>query len=87
MYGEQCARLDRDQRVREKLSNCDSYLIRIASALLFGMNKPITTEIDGLYVDNMVYTMHWRSFMRKMIDSWRDCRLTVRAITFSLRPF
>lgn len=85
LYGEQCARLDRDQRVRGKLTHANSCPLRVASAVLFGMNKPITKEIDSLYVDNMVYTMHWHRFMRKMLGSWRDARLTVCAILNGLR--
>ena len=33
--------------------------------------------MDGLYVDGMVYTMHWRGFMSKLLSSWRDSRLQV----------
>lgn len=80
LHGEQCARLDRDHRVREQLVEANTFLTRVASSLVFGFNKPISSEINGLYVDGIVYTMHWRDFMRRMNESWRDSRLMVRTM-------
>lgn len=75
LYGEDAARPDRGTRIREKLVHIDNPLTKIASWMVFGVNKRITTEMDSVYVDDMVYTMHWRKFMRKTTDSWRDSRL------------
>ncbi|KIP11931.1 hypothetical protein PHLGIDRAFT_113994 [Phlebiopsis gigantea 11061_1 CR5-6] len=75
LYGETCARLDRGQRVREPLVNFNNIFLQIISAPVFGANKLIAKSMDSLYVDGMVYTMHWRGFMSKLLTSWRDSRL------------
>lgn len=88
LFGEACARLDRGQYVREAFVEQEPLYIKLASALMFNAHKSIKTDLNALYADDVLYTMHWRKFMTKMIDYWRDTRLVVsfnllHSITFT----
>ena len=85
-YGEDCARLDRGQHVREPFVECKPCYFEIASMIIFHANKSITDDFNAMYGDDMLYLMHWSSFMRKMNESWRDSRLIVSKISI-LSPY
>ena len=75
MYGEEFARLDRGTRRRVELKDYSPFYMKVVSALVLGHNKAVAKKLDDIYVDDTAYTMHWRSFIGSMYDSWRDSRL------------
>jgi len=71
-YGEQHARLCRDQSVLEMPEVGTTSAMRLGSALLFNFPKALRKELELLYVDKIVYAIHWRGFVRSMTAGWRD---------------
>jgi hypothetical protein len=82
IFGEACARLDRGQYIRETFVEKEPIYIKLASVLVFNAHKPIKTNLNTLYADDVLYTMHWQTFMTKMINYWRDIRLVVSFACF-----
>lgn len=79
-HGEDYARLCRLQRRYELPAAQSSYLMRLCSIFLFGMHSKFKAQVEQLFVDRMVYSMHWRKFMQVQEDDWRECAYLVRSL-------
>ncbi|OCH87071.1 hypothetical protein OBBRIDRAFT_827936 [Obba rivulosa] len=71
-YGEECARLSRDQSVYEWPEVKPTFAMRLCSALLFNLPKAMRRELELLYVDKIAYTTHWRAFMCTTKKGWQE---------------
>lgn len=71
-YSEDHARLCRFQRRFELSPVVQDIKAQICSALLFGMPSSIQKDLEQLFVDRIVYGMHWRKFMMTQERSWRE---------------
>ncbi|OCH96112.1 hypothetical protein OBBRIDRAFT_363125 [Obba rivulosa] len=71
-YGEEHARLCRDQGILGKPAAQLTFGMRFCSALLFNFPNNFRVELELLYVDNLVYTIHWRTFVTELTKGWRD---------------
>ena len=86
LCGEPCARLDRMQCIREPFVEHKPCYIKVASIILFNTDQDIVQSLNDVYMDDMVFTIYWRNFARKMETYWRDSRLTVSTASQVLAP-
>ncbi|KAI0076092.1 hypothetical protein K474DRAFT_1598760 [Panus rudis PR-1116 ss-1] len=71
-YGEEYARLGRDQRRLNKTSWDRTLPMQVCSILLFRFPEQLAGELDNLFVDNLVYSIHWETFATKMLREWQN---------------
>ncbi|EMD34996.1 hypothetical protein CERSUDRAFT_107036 [Gelatoporia subvermispora B] len=71
-YGEQCARLCRDQHVFDWPDVKLPIAVRIYSAVLFNFPKTMAKRFEDLYIDQILYKIHWDRFMRSMKQNWHE---------------
>ncbi|KAI0959824.1 hypothetical protein AcW1_004538 [Taiwanofungus camphoratus] len=74
-YGEDSARLGRDQRRLELPLVESSIIVTFCSSLLFGFPKAVKAEMELLFIHNLLYTMHWRKFASAAISNWQESSL------------
>lgn len=72
-YGEEHARLSRDQSILDIPKVSRSIPFRMASRLLFKIPDAHLQVLDSLYVDNLVYVEHWRDAMTAIHEEWLMC--------------
>ena len=81
-YGEECARLSRDQRVVNMPPENVPFLLRALSGItLFGIPRRYAAELENLWIDNIVYAEPWKAFVNKCVDEWRETALWTTGIT------
>ncbi|KAJ6524199.1 hypothetical protein B0H19DRAFT_1276646 [Mycena capillaripes] len=70
-YGEPCARLQSQTSVFEDMP-ARSLMFRITAPLLF--NAPIShvRTLEGIYVDELLSHVPWRSFLEKLCSEWQE---------------
>ncbi|KAM5536214.1 hypothetical protein V8D89_010113 [Ganoderma adspersum] len=71
-YGEDHAKISRMQRCFEKARTERTCMLKLCSALLFGMPKTRSAELDSLSVDELTYAVHWREFATELLNGWRE---------------
>lgn len=71
-YGEPHARLDRDQRRLGPRVAQRPWWMRGLSAALLSAPEQLATEMDLLYVDELLYTNEWRKFIKSRMSDWRQ---------------
>ncbi|OCH93307.1 hypothetical protein OBBRIDRAFT_790337 [Obba rivulosa] len=86
-YGEECVRLCRDQSVYEWPEVKPTSVMRLCSALLFNFPKAMRRELELLYVDKIVYTIHWRAFMHTTKDGWQKNAATCAGLLLTNAVF
>ncbi|KAF8507286.1 hypothetical protein BU17DRAFT_100680 [Hysterangium stoloniferum] len=70
-YGEvQGARLSRTQSLEAMSQKNQTWLFVLLSRLLFNQPGRDLNELHGLWVDNIVYTEHWRAFNVVKVEEW-----------------
>lgn len=79
-YGEEHARLSRDQSILDIPKVSRSIPFRMASRLLFKIPDAHLQVLDSLYVDNLVYVEHWRDAMTAIHEEWLMCSYWVSMI-------
>ena len=84
-YGEDHAKISRMQRRFEATRIERTCILKLGSALLFGMPKTRSAELDSLSVDELTYVVHWREFATELIHGWREssCMVCSTARLFS----
>ncbi|CAL1695755.1 unnamed protein product [Somion occarium] len=70
-YGEDYARLCRDQRCLEASSIQPTFLMRACFIGLFNMPNSFKADLDGLFIDNLLHIIHWRTFSNMLRTSWK----------------
>ncbi len=78
-YGEDHAKISRTQRRFDKARTERTFIVKMCSALLFGMPKTRSAELDLLSVDELTYAVHWREFASELLYGWRESSFLVRA--------
>lgn len=77
-YGEDYARLGRSQYRLEKPPVRSRALTVLSSALLFGRPNVIRTQMDRLFIDRLVYVIHWRKWIMSVQQSWTESAYLVK---------
>ncbi|KAI0778215.1 hypothetical protein BD413DRAFT_608863 [Trametes elegans] len=90
-YGEDHAKISRDQQRYDKRPVQHSRLLKIYAALLFNIPRLRTEELNLLFVDDVAFGMHWREFAVAMLRDWHEASfmcmgLTIAGAVSSLRP-
>ncbi|KAG5726407.1 hypothetical protein E4T56_gene9944 [Termitomyces sp. T112] len=71
-YGEQHARLCRDQAILVDTAR-ESCLFRIFTSLLsFKTSDNYVSHLNDIYVDHLVYAHQWQAFMAQSLREWRS---------------
>ncbi|KAI0947947.1 hypothetical protein AcW1_009577 [Taiwanofungus camphoratus] len=72
-YGQQHARLSRDQTILEAPPVRRSWTFASISRLLFHIPDEYVELLDALFVDNLVYVDQWRKFLQACQTEWVLC--------------
>ncbi|OCB84006.1 hypothetical protein A7U60_g8677 [Sanghuangporus baumii] len=81
-YGEQCARLSRDQRVVNSPPDNLPFLLRVFSRIaLLDTPRRYAAELENLWIDNIVYAEPWKTFVTRSVDEWREMALWTTGLT------
>lgn len=76
-YGEDYARLDRLAYRLYEPSSAPSRLLSMGSKLVFGMDEPLTEELNQCFPDRTLIGMVWTKLMTRTVHQWIDSRLLV----------
>ncbi|KAF8524384.1 hypothetical protein BU17DRAFT_43164 [Hysterangium stoloniferum] len=71
LYGEPGARLARNQSIQDLDEPANSPLFRLISIILFSQPKRELEQLNGLWVDTVAYTEHWRGYLSSRIEEWK----------------
>ena len=71
-YGEGNARLSRDQRMLETDAIKSPLILRACIRLLFNEPERYLTELDTLWVDELVCIDPWKAFVSSCLSDWRE---------------
>ena len=77
-FGEDYAKVSRDQRRIDRARVERPFAVRIVSTILFNMPIKRAEELDLLTVDDLTYGMHWREFATDLLDGWKESSYLVR---------
>lgn len=81
-YGEENARLSRDQRVVNNAPKDMPFLFKMFSrTVLFNIPEKYSSELDGLWVDNLVYAEPWKVFVKRVTEDWKETAVWTTALT------
>ena len=83
LYGQQGARLDRDQSVHGSTVNPRTLLVTILSPVLFWSPNDHLRVLEKLWVDNIVHHGPWIQFIEKLNTEWQEFILFVRLPHFT----
>ena len=83
-FAQERARLDRTQSVLAIPDSNRGQIFALASCLLYGIPSARATELEELYVDNLVYVHAWADFVRKSQTEWKEHLPWVRLIYISV---
>jgi len=73
LYGQaDGARLARNQSTLPTSEKSESKVIRVLSTVLLHQPQRELNELQDLWVDNIVYTEHWRAFIGAQIQEWKS---------------
>lgn len=86
-YGEDYARLCRDQRCLEASSIQPTFLMRACFIGLFNMPNSFKADLDGLFIDNLLHIIHWRTFSNMLRTSWKTSCIEVSDTNYSMLHF
>ncbi|KAG6854105.1 hypothetical protein C0991_010519 [Blastosporella zonata] len=70
-YGEQHARLSRDQAILVDTAKENRTVHILTSMLSFKTSDYYVSRLNNIYVDHLVYVHQWQPFMQKCIEDWR----------------
>ena len=71
-FGEDYAKISRDQKRYDKPAKQRTLMVKLCSALLFNMPKTRSAQLDLLSLDDLTYVMHWREFAIDLLHGWRE---------------
>ena len=81
-YGEEIARLSRDQYVTKNEPTDGPLLLRaLSKTALLGLPRSYAKELNLLWVDNTVYAEPWKAFTAKMLSEWNSWTLWLLAFS------
>ncbi|KAF8868712.1 hypothetical protein BD779DRAFT_1683230 [Infundibulicybe gibba] len=79
-HGQECARLSRDQSVHEPAPQSTSYYYRAMSMLLFYSPEIYTQMLRTIFVDDHIFYVAWKPFVRELVSEWRDVTITATVL-------
>ncbi|KAI0735138.1 hypothetical protein C8Q76DRAFT_791712 [Earliella scabrosa] len=71
-FGEDHARISRDQKRYDQPAIERPLAVRMCTALLFNLPKARTEELNMLLSDDLTYVIHWREFATELLRGWRE---------------
>ncbi|RPD82522.1 hypothetical protein L226DRAFT_518511 [Lentinus tigrinus ALCF2SS1-7] len=71
-FGEDHARVSREQTRFEVIKYERPFAIKFISGLLFNLPKTHTAELDGLASDDVAYAIYWHEYAVTLLRGWRD---------------
>ncbi|EIN13765.1 hypothetical protein PUNSTDRAFT_123631 [Punctularia strigosozonata HHB-11173 SS5] len=74
-YGEAHARISRSQRRLDFPQVEKTLLMRFLTMMLLGTPDIILRDFSKLWVDHMVYSIHWRRFAQRRLREWQQTSL------------
>lgn len=77
--GERSARLSRSQSLLEQPQRQTTRYSRTLYKLCFGIPKRHEQQLDGLWIDEISFSVHWRKFIQQMTSEWREQAILVSA--------
>ncbi|KAF9467791.1 hypothetical protein BDZ94DRAFT_1247739 [Collybia nuda] len=79
-YGEESARLSRDQSILEDYAE-DSYAASVITSFVsFKISNAYTARLNDIYTDRLVYVQQWRPFISTCLRDWK----TISYLTFPI---
>ncbi|KAK7676781.1 hypothetical protein QCA50_020249 [Cerrena zonata] len=69
-YGQQTARLSRDQLILDVPEAKEGRMFRLQSRMLFSIPKHYNVSLEKLFSDAIIYQTEWREFIPKCRDEW-----------------
>lgn len=82
-YGEQHARLSRDQAILIDTSRESKWVATLTSSLSFKTSDSYVSDLNDIYIDNLVYANQWAPFMTRCLQNWKITSYLVRATIIS----
>ena len=77
-FGEDHARISREQKRFEVIKYERSFVIKMVSAILFNLPKTHAAELDALASDEVAYAIHWQEYAVILLRGWRESSYLVR---------
>ncbi|KAF8206670.1 hypothetical protein K438DRAFT_1816255 [Mycena galopus ATCC 62051] len=70
-YGQEYSRLSRDQAVLWDPEAKNQWVSTVASRISFKTSDRYLAQLDGVFVDHLVYEEHWKSLVTGCLRDWR----------------
>lgn len=70
-YGQEHARLSRDQAILIAPVPSFGWVSALSSAITFRTSDAYLARLEDIFVDNLVYAEQWRPFMRVCLRDWK----------------
>jgi hypothetical protein len=80
-YGQEKARLSRDQTIRFKLYEGDCKVDFVLSGLTFNASRYYLAKLNNVFVDRIAYTTVWSAFSNECLDEWKNIAYLVSPIS------
>jgi hypothetical protein len=74
-FGEEVARLSREQRIFERIPSKRSILMNLVFKALFDLPDIYEKELSGLWVDQLAYANPWKKYMSSQLNEWNSYAL------------
>jgi len=69
-YGHDFARISREQRRLPHRTYAKNIVLQVVSSLLFKLPDAKVKELEGLFTDRLLYSIHWMPFAAEQISAW-----------------
>lgn len=79
-YGQDYARLTREQSRIAKPERTDSFTLNMVSVLFFRLPDTRRAELEALLTDHLVYSIHWKPFAAEQLLDWDKCSKMVSSL-------
>lgn len=87
-YGEENARLSRDQRMVTAAPRQAPFLVALLTRmLLFNIPRSISENLDSIWIDGLVYADAWAQLMSSTLSNWRETSLWTLGLILSALQF
>jgi hypothetical protein len=70
LYGERCARADRNVVVSGQYAPRPTACFMLWSMILFGIPMTYLNRWNAIWVDRVTYTREWRKMTKEIVEEW-----------------
>lgn len=77
LYGQQAARLDRDQSIHGTIVNPRTMFVKTLSPFIFWGADDHLKALEKLWVDRMVHIDQWKQFINQLNEEWQEFIIVV----------